>query len=475
MTPKAFDLAVIGAGPAGSEAAISASELGVETAVVDSYSYAGGQYFRTIPPAFQTAHTKRVADQGLALRRRLRHSAATVYLGTEVWGIFMNKQEGRWWVALDGPDTPCWLRAKSLILAGGAYDKPVAFPGWTLPGVITCGAALIFAKSYRIAPGRRALVTGSGPLVLSAAAHLSRLGIEIVAVCESSKLSPKSILSAPGLLGHPRVLQEAWDCFKSLTSRRIPYKMGWSILEAFGTDHVNQALIGRVDSDGFSIPGTEQRLNVDVIVCGYGLTPNTRLPRMVGCRMSHMTECGGWVPWRDRRLRTSLPNVYVVGDSAGIRGSENAILEGRLSGVVVAGSLGHLSERRVDHLSARITGKLKRTRRLAKTLYSLFPQRPGWASLAKTSTPLCRCEEASLGEIETAVAEGARSLDDVKMVTRAGMGSCQGRMCEGVVFSAVSRALGADGLPQGSIGHYSVRPPLRPLSLGALAKAGPDK
>jgi bacterioferritin-associated ferredoxin len=183
---------------------------------------------------------------------------------------------------------------------------------------------------------------------------------------------------------------------------------------------------------------------------------------------------GGWIPVRDAKLQTSLPGVYVAGDGAAICGAENARLEGRLAGTAIAFQTGHLSSEQAEKSFQRIAPDLARQRRFGHLLGELFPPQPGWPSLARDETLLCRCEEVGLDEIKAAVANGARTLGEVKMVTRVGMGNCQGRMCERSVMGAIMQALSAEGATPDSVGMYSIRPPLHPLPLSFLAEADPE-
>jgi NADPH-dependent 2,4-dienoyl-CoA reductase/sulfur reductase-like enzyme len=466
-----YELAVIGAGPAGMEAAITAAEAGVKTVIIDYYPQAGGQYYKPLPSAFKAAQKTRAEREGEFLVDMLKGLPVTRLFDALTWGIFKEEKEQGWQVALYGPQAPKFVHARMLILANGAYDTPVAFPGWTLPGVITCGAALTLLKTQRVAPARRALVTGTGPLLLSVAAHLIEAGVEVAAVCESNRLFPKGLLYIPTLLGQWHRLMEGVQYLSIMSRARTPYKMGWSIVAAHGNDHVEETVIARVDKTGVAQPGTEQAFEVDTVVSGYSLTPNTGLARMLGCQFEHRPEKGGWVPVRDETMRTSLPGVYVAGDGAGIGGAEAARLEGRIAGAAAAVESGHIGTEKAGEIYGRIKPELAQQRRFGRLLGDLFSPKPGLIALAHDDTILCRCEEITLGEVKAAVADGARTLGEVKMVTRTGMGNCQGRMCERSVAGAIVQALAADQVGPESVGMYSIRPPLHPLPVGFLAEA----
>ena len=471
---ETYELAVIGAGPAGMEAAITAAEGGVKTVVIDQYPQAGGQYFMPLPAAFNPSRLSGTEKEGQFLSRMLNAMPVTRIYNALTWGVFKEETDEGWLVALYGVDVPKYVRARKLVLANGAYDTPVAFPGWTLPGVISCGAASILLKSQRFAPGTRALVTGTGPLLMSVSAHLIDAGVKVLAVCESSRLLPRGMRYAGTMLGQWHRLMEGAQFMSTMLAAGTPYQTGWSIFEARGSDHVEEAVIGRIDPQGFPIAGTEKALQVDLVVSGYNLTPNTGLARMIGCQMEYRPDKGGWVPLRDKTMQTSLEGVYIAGDGAGIGGAENSRLEGRVAGAAVALATGHLDTRQVGEIYGHLKAELVQQQRFGKMLGDLFTPKPGLIALAHDDTILCRCEEITLGEVKTAVADGARTIGEVKMITRSGMGNCQGRMCEHSVTAAVIQALAAEQATAQTVGRYSIRPPLHPIPEGYLADSTLD-
>ena len=471
---ETYELAVIGAGPAGMEAAISAAEAGVSTVLIDTFPQAGGQYYKALPAGFTAARKTGQEKEGEFLLKRLNGLPVTRLYNTLSWGIFKEESGPGWMVTLYGPDAPKQIHAGSLVLASGAYDTPVAFPGWTLPGVITCGAALVLLKNQRSAPYRRVVLSGTGPLLLSGAAHLLEAGVQVAAVCETNRLKPRAIAYGPTMLREWQRLEEGSDYLSILALRRVPYKMGWAVLEAHGKERVEEAVITRISETGIPIPGTQQTIPLDAVVCGYGLTPNSGLARMIGCKFEYQPQRGGWVVRRDETLQTSLPGVYAVGDCAGIGGAENSRLEGRMAGTAVALASGHIGKQKAGEFYGRIKGALAQQRRFGKLLGDLFTPQPGLIALAHDDTLICRCEEITLGEVKAAVAAGARTIGEVKMVTRVGMGNCQGRMCEHSVVNAIIQALSQEKATPETVGMFSIRPPLQPLPVGFLAEAGQD-
>ena len=469
---ETFQLAIIGAGPAGIEAAINASKAGVKTVLIDNYPQPGGQYFKQMPEEYQVSKDTPTEVEGKKLLQKLKFCNVTHQYNALVWAIFKEESKNCWLVALYGNDCPKYVRSKYLILANGAYDTPVAFPGWTLPGVITCGAALIQLKTQRFASGHRALISGTGPLLLSAAAHLIDAGVDVVAVCESSKLFPKGLRHAFTMLGHWHRLSEGAKYMAKMISSKTPYKTGYSIIEARGTENVTTAVISKIDDHGVPIEGTEEEIIVDLVVSGYNLTPNTGLARMIDCEMQYHAGKGGWVPVRDDTMQSSIPGVYIVGDGAGIGGAENARLEGQISATAIAFETGNISKHEVDNVYKKIRPQLNNQKRFGKLLVDLYSPKPGLINLVSDDTVICRCEEITFGEIKTAVIRGARTIGEVKMITRVGMGNCQGRMCEHSVTGAIIQSLADDYVSHQSIGKYSVRPPLHPIPQSYLANAG---
>lgn len=474
MKIETAELVVVGAGPAGLGAAVAAAEQGVETVVVDGFSQPGGQYFMQMPAAFSSVKGTDMEEKGKLWLDKLGGLPVRVISKTLVWGIFEEEGQDTWLVALYGADSPRYFRTGKIILASGAYDSPVPFPGWTLPGVMTCGAALILSKTYRVAPGTKALVTGTGPLLLSVAAHLIEAGVQVKAVCESNRLFPRGILHLRATLENFNRVREGARYAGRLMSAATPYKPGWSVLSASGKERVERAVITKLDKAGRPIPGKTQTFDVDLVVAGYSLTPNTGLARMVGCELDYQPQKGGWIPLRDENMRALKPGVYVVGDGAGIGGADNALLEGQLAGVHAAREMGHLSPSSADEILRGLRVKRRSQIRFGEMYGDLFTPQHGLIALAQDDTILCRCEDVTFGQVKEAIQMGATTLREVKMATRCGMGNCQGRMCERSVSAVLVEAMSGELEAYKSAGHYSIRPPLHPIPAQFLAEAQSD-
>lgn len=476
MSAREVALVIVGAGPGGLAAAAEAAGLGVETVVLDMYARPGGQYYRQ--PAYDAARasdvarsgfgnppgaTSAVEREGLALIDAARRAGAEIVNDATVWGLF---PEQPFLIRLSAGGALS-LSARTLILATGAYDRPLPFPGWTLPGVMTTGGVQALLKEQGVLPGRRFLLSGSGPLQLAAAAHLAAAGASVPAVLETRRL--RSFLrlwpQVGAILAQGERLAEGYGYLRTLRAAGATLRFGWAVLRAEGAGQVERAIVGRVDADGRPMAGTEQTLAVDTICLGYGLLPATQLSRQLGCEHRLDPHLGAHVPLRDAWFQTSLAGAFVVGDAAGIAGKEAARLEGRLAGLAVARQLGVLTEAQAAERARPLWARWRREQCFAAFLQEAFGLLSGMAELAGDDTVLCRCEGVTLGQVKRALADGADSFPDVKAHTRAGMGRCQGRMCSVLIAPVIAQTLGYD-LERAS--RYSVRPPAFPVALDEL-------
>lgn len=463
-------LVIVGAGPAGMSAAIAAAEAGLKPTVIDENSQIGGQIYRQPPSSFTPLKSQQdgpVADHGTELRRRLQRLDDQIELRTDatVWGIFPPKQ-----LAVARGDSWEMIEAEALILAPGAYEYVPPFPGWTLPGVMTPGAAQLMVKSMRVRPGHRVLLAGTGPFLLVVACALAKAGVNVVGIVEAAT-TLDGFRALPSLLWHPKLLHQGWRYLHHVKRAGIPQYRGHVVLEAHGDERVRSVTFAPCDREWFPDRSRAREVEVDTMCVGYGFVPRTQLAQLAGCRMRFADELGGWIPDVGEYLETSVPGVWVAGDGGGVAGAIVAELEGRFAGLAAAHRLGALLETDFGRQRRPIQRRLAQLARFRAALDRVSRPRPGLSSLATSDTLVCRCEELTLAEVEAGIEAGGTDIRTLKVMTRIGMGPCQGQMC----WPAMARyTRERTGKTCGEIGPVSVRPPIKPVTLGTLAQPDED-
>ncbi|OGO31427.1 MAG: hypothetical protein A2136_10040 [Chloroflexi bacterium RBG_16_54_11] len=457
-------LTILGAGPAGIMAAYSAAHAGVDVTLIDDNPLPGGQYYRQSPPEFSFANSldgKSGRDDAEAVLGKLDHPKIRTLYNTQVWGVFDDRS-----LALASGEQSYLLPSDKIILASGAYDRPLAFPGWTLPGVFGAGAILRMLKTQWVLPGKRILLAGLGPLQLALADALIKAGAEVVCVAEAA--NPFShITELPKFWGHWDRLSEAWSYTATLRKHHVPLFYNHAIIAANGRDCVESARIARLDAQGYPIPVTERQYDVDTICLGYGLLPSFQLAAALGCELRFDESIQWYAPVHNRHMETSRPGIFVAGDVTDIAGSKVALLEGQVAGLTAAYQLEYLSKAELDKQLTPVFDELHHLDRLVKTLQTIYAFRPGLNKLAKDDTLLCRCEEITCAQAKQALAEGAADLHQLKLHTRAGMGYCQGRFCSVLLAPLVAEMTGK---PLETVRPFTVRPPIQPIPLRVLAQ-----
>ncbi len=365
------EVAVVGAGAAGMAAAIEAARAGARVTLIDENERPGGQLFKQIHKFFGSeAHGAgiRGVQIGRDLLREARQAGVETRLGTVVYGLFQGNCLG----LVSGNHTE-QLEAEVIVLATGANENALAFPGWTLPGVMGAGATQTLINIHRILPGTRVLMVGAGNVGLIVSYQLLQAGAEVIAIIEG-------LPHIGGYGVHASKIRRAG----------VPILVSHTILRAEGKKGVERAVITEVDGNWQPVAGTEEVLEVDTICLAVGLSPLGELAWMAGCRFVYIPTLGGWVPVHDENMRSSLPGIYIAGDLAGIEEASTAMEEGRLAGLDAAEALGYLAPEE---------GKMKKAEvreRLAALRIGSFGK--GWA-LAKEEILRARGEnEGRKGE-----------------------------------------------------------------------------
>ena len=457
---------VVGSGPAGMAAAAAAAELGAHVLLVDDNPSLGGQIYRQFPKQFKvTGHDPLGLHDGRgdALSSRLGNqgSRVEVWSDSRVWAIFEDKR-----LEIERGGQLVTVHADALVLAPGAPERPAPFPGWTLPGVITAGAAQVFMKQQAVLPGRRIAMTGTGPLQQIVAQQLAKAGADEITMADPIS-STAYFSQTPRLLLEPAMLATGIKLRFGLMRGGVKVRWSHIITEVNGDGRVEEAVLAKVDADWRPIPGTEHSIPVDTVCVGFGQIPDIGLSYLAGCQHEFDDLAQAWTPVRDARLETTTSGVFVAGDGAGVAGAIVAELEGELAGIGAARSAGVRPDSSAVDRSRALQKRLDRLSRFRMALDRVSRIRRGLAELARPDTVICRCEDLGRADISVAIDEGLRNVNEIKKRTRAGMGMCQGRMCAPSIGALVSATTDATA---DQIGLGTVRPPLGHVTLGALVE-----
>ncbi|WP_026423828.1 NAD(P)/FAD-dependent oxidoreductase [Actinokineospora inagensis] len=376
---------VIGGGPAGVAAAQAAIRAGAETTLVDSECALGGQFYRGSPQRIDP---------------RVRHLPNSTVWAVE--GLRLHIRTG----LADSPNRAGeTINADAVVLATGAHDRVVPFPGWDLPGVYTAGAAQALAKGQGIAIGKRVLVSGTGPFLLPVAESLSAAGARVLGIFEAN--------TGLGWFTHPLAASpvKVVELAGYVRRLRAPWRPRTAVVAAHGEDRVVAVTVARLNPD-WTIR-SQRRVDVDAVCLGHGFTPRLELAVSAGCKL-----VDGFVAVDDTGA-TSVPGWYAAGEVTGIGGADLATAEGEVAGTAAA--------RGPYPVAAR--AKVRSGRRFAAALAAAHPVEPGWHTWLTDDTLVCRCEEVTYRGLRAAVEADTAGTRTLKLTSRAGLGLCQGRMC----------------------------------------------
>jgi NADPH-dependent 2,4-dienoyl-CoA reductase/sulfur reductase-like enzyme len=436
--PEQVEILVLGGGAGGLTAAAVAAEAGAEVVLVDERPNPGGQFYKQ--PAGDPPWNDAQFAGGRRLIARARAAGVRFVAGT-AWSTSLPLR-----VEVFGEQGARSFRPRKLVVATGAFERPLPVPGWTLPGVMTTGAAQTLVRSYGVLPGRRVLVAGNGPLNLQVAGELRRAGAEVVAVAEAA---PR-----PGMRSFGQLAAMA-AAAPGATVRGAGYLARTRTVMRWGTCLAKVTVAGN---------GLHARLDdgsawdVDTVAMGYGFLPANELLRLLGCRHRYDPARGHLVAERDAHCRTTVPDVLAVGDCCGLGGAAAAEAEAAIAGAAAVG-------RKPDPQAQRA---LARHRRFQAALWAMFAAPPADWAATDAATAVCRCEEVELGAVQAALSAGATSLAAIKRATRAGMGRCQGRYCGPLLAELLHQRTGRS---LDELAFFAPRPPVRPVPLGAIATA----
>ena len=454
---KSADVAIVGAGPAGLAAAGEAVAHGLSVMLMDDNSQPGGQYFRQLPRQFTSVDGMR-HSRARQLFEVLDHPRLHYLPDCVVWNA-----PDRGVLAYSAGTDSGRVRADTTIIAAGATDRPLPFPGWTLPGVITAGGSQNMIKGQGVRPGEHVVVAGNGPLLLVAAMTLINAGARVRAVVEAARFQRRAWRRLASLSRSPSLLAQALSWRLRLAAAGVPFLTGQAVIEAHGTSALEAVSAAPIDHHGVINQASVTTLEADCLVVGNGLAPAVELTRLAGCAHHYDPLLGGWTPRRSADLETTVPGLYAVGDGAAIGGVELALAEGRTA--VLAAMLQQSPSASLRRRWCGLARRLDRLDRFRTAVAEIFAPPESFLELITPETPVCRCENVTLAELEKNAADGATGMVQQKSITRLSMGRCQGRFCLATLADLVARR---QGIEPAELDWPRIRPPARPVHLGDL-------
>lgn len=450
-----FDLAIIGAGPAGMAAAQEAARLGLQVALLDEQARAGGQIYRDVDRVARLRGDILGKDytDGARLTAGLSHEGIHHICGAVVWAI-----EDGFRISYTKNGCGAQVSADRVLIATGALERPMPIPGWTLPGVMTAGAGQILLKQSGVL-ARRAVLVGAGPLLYLIAAQMVRAGIPPLAVLETQTKADmgRAMRHIGGAIrGWPYMLK-GLKMLAEITRARVPRYTGVSDLAIEGAN--------KAEAVGFVSGGKAHRIDCDTVFLHHGVVPNTQAARSLGVTHQWRTDQNCFVPVLDAWGGTDVEGVFIAGDGGGINGAKAAELAGRIAALGLVAQAGRLSQSDRDRRAAPLRAALARETAARPFLDTAYPPCPE-ALAPADDTVICRCEEITAGIIRDHARLGCLGPNQAKAFSRAGMGPCQGRYCGLTVTALLAQA---NGRSPDETGYYRIRAPLKPVTLGELA------
>ncbi|MFK3691708.1 FAD-dependent oxidoreductase [Agrobacterium tumefaciens] len=461
---EVYDLLIVGAGPAGLSAAITASELGLKVLLCDENASPGGQIYRGVTEASsaQKARLGRDYAAGAKLVARFLGSSSSYAPRTAVWSVLplgAGAREGNGLevgISLDGAAR--LIMVQNVILATGALERPFPIPDWTLPGVMTAGAAQIALKTSGLVPNGRTILAGTGPLLYLLASQLIDAGAPIATLIDTTPAgNRRRALSYVIDFARSPYGMKGLRLF-SKVHRHVRVIHGAHTLAARGRDRLDEVVITH--------PGGTERLAVDLLLLHQGVVPNLNLSLATGCNYGWDETPATFTPDIDEWRMTSIPGVFIAGDAGGIVGAVASASQGEIAGLSVATRMGRLTEAQRDALAVPVRARLKNALRGRAFIDTLFRPAKAFRIPVHSDTIVCRCEKVTAGGIRDAASLGVVGPNQMKAFLRCGMGPCQGRLCGLTVTEILAEE---HGISPADVGYYRLRAPVKPVALKELA------
>ena len=452
------DVLVIGGGAGGLNAARAAAMAGANVVLLDERKVSGGQYYKQTAAGIDQPALDRQQSRGTDLLESAIAAGVIIIREAEVWGAF------------DGPviyanvnGISLAAEPKALIIATGAYERPIMVPGWTLPGVMTTGAAQTLWRSYRTLAGKRVAIVGSGPLNFQVALELQSGGADVRVVAETAA-APwwHPFIAASLFASDARLAFKGANMLCRLAARSVKLKFNTNLRRVETSEN---GLLISVQTAG----GRLEQIEVDALCMNGGFQPQNEILRLLGVDMAFDPESDQLRPIRSQTMETSVKDLYAVGDCCGLGGAPAAEIEGRIAGEAATRAL---NRNEAYAVSERDVSAIARQRRFQNLLWRLHnAAMPSLDELAP-ETIVCRCEEITRSDIDAALADTSGEIGSLKRATRLGMGTCQGRYCTPIVAPYLAAARDE---PVNDLAYFAPRVPIKPVPISSIVATSGSK
>ncbi|WP_457553611.1 FAD-dependent oxidoreductase [Desulfobacula sp.] len=442
-----YHVVIIGSGIGGLSAAQTLAGHGLDILLIDENAHPGGQLLRksqTIFKKFFNFKPDMVKTQGFSLIQKAKEANSLIdrIHQAQVLGIFKdrrllihteknkNKHSGQ----------VIEVQAEHLILATGARERYLPFKGWTLPGVMSLGAAQILMKSYGVLPAFHTVIAGTSPLMMVLASEILSNKGKVVAVLDENHFRKK--LNFLPLIQHhwPKLFEGAFYTAQ-MRCCRVPMINQTRVIEARGKENLASVIVAKTTPAGHVITGTETEYPAQALTVGYGFVPNIELAVLAGCNIEYQPTGGGWVVTIDKNFESSINSIYAVGEITGIAGGKKSYIQGKLAAISILKKLDKLNFKK--HGSSLLTQ--------VKQLHSLNHKQAAYAAFLNhlcrlprmayqqisADTIICRCENITMGTIKKAIEQDFITSGGLKKATRCGMGRCQGQICGPIILDII--------------------------------------
>jgi len=453
------DVLIIGAGPAGMSVAAKLGSAEKEVLLIDERKASGGQYFKQPATDFSVSEEKLDSQyrKGKALIRKFEKSGAKSLFNLKIWGVFGPEK----FLGYDDKNRYV-ITPKHVVIATGAFERGLVFPGWTLPGVLTTGAGQSLLRSYQVSAGNRVAIAGNGPLNLQLAAELIRAGVDVAAIAESAKLFTLKNFILGGLLflRSPKLALTGVGYLLTIAKAKTKILPGHIVARVDGSESVESVEFKKLDKSA------AKSFKIDAITIGYGFIPSNEIARALGC--DHEVDKRWKYLGAKKTLAgsTNVPNVWIAGDGSGINGAQVAQSSGALLAYALLAQEG--SRKSIsDQISNFISYvQLRNQLGFQKVLWRIFKAPVFIDELAEEETVVCRCLSINYSQIKAGISEDTLSAGASKRISRVGMGRCQGRYCSPVIQKLISEN---SGLEMDEHSGFAPQMPIKPVEIGVIA------